>query len=77
MANISLRFVTNSGTITGSTTLSDENITRILNAEKNYLGVSTNQETVNLLLKRYVTEMIGDTKTVERNAATIMDIPIT
>lgn len=71
MASISVRFVTASGTITGSATLTDANVVRILAAEKTYLGTVSNQETVNAIARQLVDELKGNTRTVERSAAVI------
>lgn len=79
MANIQLRFVTNGGAtaITGSLTISDTNAARILTAERTYMATVDNQGTVDALVRRFLDEMIGDTKTIERNATVVPDISIT
>lgn len=77
MATIAVRFITNGGssTLTGSVTMSDADATRILAAEKIRLQTANAQETVNAIVRTLVQEIIGNTKTMERNAQTIADIP--
>lgn len=80
MADIQLRFVTNNGanTLTSTpVTITDANAARILAAEKINMGTADNQATVNALNRRFIDEMIGDTKTIERQATAVADIQVT
>lgn len=77
MAQIGLRFLRNGQTLIGQETVSDAHADRILAAEAKNMGTSSNQETVNALIKRFLDEMVADTKTVERNATPVADIPRT
>lgn len=77
MATISVRFVVGAATTTGAVTVSDANAGRILAAEKTLLGTSADQDTVDKIARRLVDEMIGNTKTIERNANAVADIPVT
>lgn len=77
MATIALRFTTGAATLTGSLTVSDANAARILAAEGEYMSGATNQATVDLLIRRFLNDMIGDTKTIERNKIVVADLPAT
>lgn len=76
MATIAIQFINGGNTITGALTVSDANATRILTAHRALMGTTNNQETLNMLIARYLAELIGNTKTVERNANAIVDIPV-
>lgn len=78
-AEVQVRFVTNGGatTLVGTRTISDANAARVLAAEKINLGTATNQDTVDAIIQRLLAEMIGDTKTIERNATVVGDISVT
>jgi len=79
-AEIQVRFVTNGGAtaLVGTTSVvSDANAARIIAAQKIHLGQTTNQATIDAILRRLLTELIRDTKEVERNAVAIVDIPVT
>jgi hypothetical protein len=73
---ISIRF-TGSSTLTGTLTVSDANASRILAAEKTYSGSADNQATLDYLIRRFLDEMIADTKSVERATLSVSDIPVT
>lgn len=77
MAAINLRIVLDvGGTLTSNTkTISDANITRIVNAHKVLLGVATNQEVLNYFLKRTIDQMVANTKVQESVPGA--DIPVT
>ena len=78
-AEIQVRFVTNGGAavLIGTRSVSDANAARILAAEKINHGTATNQETADAILQWLMAELIRDTKTVERNAVAVGDIPVT
>lgn len=78
MAQIGLRVLKSGGqTLIGQETISDAHADRIMAAEAINMGTSGNQATVDALIKRFLDEMVADTKTVERNATPIADIPRT
>jgi len=77
MATIKLEAVVGATTITAIRTVSNANASRVLAAEKINLGTATDQATVDKLLDRAMAEWIGDTKTIERNATAVLDIPVT
>ena len=77
MAPIFLRITTAAGSTTGTRTLSDANANRILAAHRSLYGVSTSQEALDIQIQIVVGEMIGNTKTTERMANAIPDIPVT
>lgn len=77
MATISLSFVNGGTTVTGSRQVSDANATRILVAERANMGTANNQATVDALIQRFLSDMIGDTKSIERQAVAVADIAVT
>lgn len=77
MATVTLEFVNGSTTIRGTATVSNAHVSRILAAEKTNMNTADNQATADALLRRFLDEMIGDTKTIERNATVVADIPVT
>lgn len=76
MATIAIQFINGGNTVTGVLTVSDANATRILTAHRTLMGTANNQETLNAFIARYLVELIGNTKTVERNANAVVDIPV-
>jgi hypothetical protein len=77
MATITLEFVNGANTIRGTLTVSNANAARLLAAEKINMGTADNQTTADALIRRFLDEMIGDTKTIERNSTPVTDIPVT
>lgn len=77
MATVSLVIVNGAQTLTGTLTISDANCTRMTTAEKTYSGSATFQNTVDYLIRRFLDEMIADTRSIERQALAVADIPIT
>jgi hypothetical protein len=76
MATVSLTLVNGAQTVTGTLTISSANATRLVNAEKIRYATDA-QGAFDELIRRFLDEMIGDTKTIERNATPIADFTIT
>lgn len=77
MATVFFGFTVGATTTQSTKTVNNTDGARILAAEKITMGTSTDQATVNALLLRWINDMIGDTKSVERAAVPVSDIPVT
>lgn len=74
MATISVTFMVDAKIVEGIVVLADADVDRILAAEKTYLGTVDDEATANKIAFDLVNELVGNTKTIERNQVQVSEI---